>query len=133
MKLAASERYGGYLLHVICSSSTPPTPTPRHQNRTLILFSSISNLESIITILRKDMPMNCIIISTLTRLTPTLIRSCTILVKRDKFKKCRTTLTCFYLHLSTKFTMSLSSVKSNQTCEYISVVRGVQREIKKRT
>lgn len=78
------------------------------------------------------MPMNCIIISTLTRLSPTLIRSCTILVKRDKFKKCRTTLTCFYLHLSTEFTMSLSSVKSNQTCEYISVVRGVQREIKKK-
>lgn len=36
----------GYLLHVICSSSAPSTPTPRHQNRTLILFSSISNLES---------------------------------------------------------------------------------------
>lgn len=71
------------------------------------------------------MPMNCIIISTLTRLTPTLIRSCTILVKGDKFKKCRTTLTCFYLHSSTKFTIC------NQTCEYISVVRGVQREIKK--
>lgn len=74
--------------------------------------------------------MNCIIISTLTRLTPTLIRSCTILVKRDTFKKCRTTLTCFYLHLSTEFTISLSSVKSNQTCEYISVVRGVQRVTK---
>lgn len=76
--------------------------------------------------------MNCIIISTLTRLTPTLIRSCTILVKRDKFKKCRTTLTCFYLHLSTKFTISLSSVKSNQTCEYISVVRGVTVRNKKK-
>lgn len=44
MKLPASERYVGFLLHVICSSGTLPTPPPPC-NKPEHLFPFISNLQ----------------------------------------------------------------------------------------